>query len=216
MIYFLFPLSAIAQKSDTLVKKDFRPTGIRIGTDLLSLIRNPIDDSFNGSEFSADVDFYRYYLVAEVGQWKRNFSTPDETYVNDGSYWRVGVDVNFLKKDEQKNMFFLGVRYASGIFNEQLDISLGDTWNSGSTSYSNTNTRATWAEATGGLRVKMWKYFWMGYTARYKFALNTKEQTNLVPHDVPGYGKTNKSSTWGFNYQLFFRIPFKGEGKEVK
>lgn len=206
----------MAQKSDTLAKKDFRPTGIRIGMDILSLIRNPIDDSFNGSEFSADVDFYRYYLVAEVGQWKRNFTTLDETYSNDGSYWRMGVDVNFLKKDEQKNMFFLGVRYASAAFNEQLDISLGNTWNTGSTSYSNTNTRATWAEATGGLRVKMGKFFWMGYTARYKFALNTKEQTNLVPHDVPGYGKTNKSSTWGFNYQLFFRIPFKGESKEVK
>jgi len=212
LILLLFPLSVFAQKADTLINKDLTPTGIRLGTDLLSMVRSPLDDSFSGWEASVDVDFYRYFLVVEAGQWKRNFESEDEVYDNDGFYWRAGIDINFLKNDPEKNMLFLGARYASGVFSENMQVLTDGTWNQGTFSYSNVDTKATWAEATLGLRVKMWKYFWMGYTARYKFALNTKEQSNMSPHDVPGFGLTNKTSTWGFNYQIYFRIPFKKDG----
>ncbi len=208
---FLLPVLAFAQKTDSLVKKDFRPQAIRLGTDLISLARGPIDDSFTGWEANADVGFYRYYLTFDIGHWERNFTTETEQYNNSGSYWRVGVDVNFLKKDPEKNNLLLGARYARGVFDEHLSFGLDDIWNSGTTSYSNINTTASWAELTAGLRIKLWKTIWLGYTTRYKFALNTNETSNMVPHDVPGFGKTNKKATWGFNYQLLFRIPFKRE-----
>lgn len=201
------PLVSLAQKADTLLKRDFKPTGIRVGTDLLSLVRIPVDDSFNGWEVSADVDFHRYFLTMEIGQWQRSFTTDEETYANDGSYWRIGVDVNFLKKDPDRNMLFIGARYGTGRFDEDLTIMLNDTWNSGTSVYNSTGTKATWAEVTGGLRVKIWKFVWLGYTARYKFGLNTEEKGALKPYDVPGYGGTYKNTTWGFNYQLLIRIP---------
>lgn len=202
-----------SQKTDTLLVKDFKPTGIRFGTDVLSLIRNPVDDSFSGWEFSADVDFFRYYLVAETGHWQRNFSTDTEAYSNRGTYWRAGVDINFLKKDPERNMFFIGARYASGVFTENLTFALNGTWDSGTSTYANIDTKANWVELTGGLRVRVWRVLWLGYTARYKFALSTNEPSNMVPHDVPGYGKTDKKNSWGFNYQVLVRLPFKRETK---
>jgi hypothetical protein len=48
---------------------------------------------------------------------------------------------------------------------------------------------------------------WMGYTARFKFGLKVDNTIDIVPSDVPGYGRTFKDSYWGFNYQIFFRIP---------
>jgi len=50
---------------------------------------------------------------------------------------------------------------------------------------------------------------WMGYTARFKFGLKNKGNGEMLPHDVPGYGRTDKDAYWGFNYQIFFRIPFR-------
>lgn len=207
MIVVFLPFFVQAQKRDSLIQKDYRPTGIRLGTDVFSLVRNPIDDTFNGWEVSADVDFYRFFLTAELGYWGRDFTTEDEVYSNSGSYWRIGVDMNFLKKDPEKNMFFLGARYGSGTFDETLSIQLNDTWNQGSSVFTNTDAKASWGEITGGLRVKVWKFLWLGYTARYKFALATKTTSNLVPTDVPGYGSTDKKHTWGFNYQVFIRFP---------
>lgn len=181
-----------------------------MGTDIISLIRTPTDDSFSGYEVNADVDFYRYYLAVEAGRWERKFQTEEEDYSNSGNYARIGVDVNFLKKDPDKNMFFFGARYGWGTYSENFSVTTVDpVWGTNTINYTNTDIKAGWFELTTGLRVKMLKFFWMGYTARYKFGLNTNEPRGFVSYDVPGYGKTANPSTWGFNYQLLFRIPIR-------
>jgi hypothetical protein len=58
-----------------------------------------------------------------------------------------------------------------------------------------------------GVRLKVYKFIWMGYTSRFKFGLKNGDTPALLPHDVPGYGRTDKNSTWGFSYHLMFRIP---------
>jgi hypothetical protein len=206
----LLSFAAIAQKKDSLrVRPSYIPTGIRVGTDVISLIRWQADDSFSGYEVNVDVDFYRYYLAAEVGHWERNFLTDEEYYNNGGNYFRVGIDVNFLKKDPDKNMLFFGMRYGSSTYSEYLTVMNDPVWGTVDANYSNTNIHAGWGELTTGLRVKMLKFFWMGYTARFKFGLNTHEPGGFVSYDVPGYGKTGNETTWGFNYQLLFRIPIR-------
>lgn len=212
-----------AQQADSVKKKvvpkekhSYIPTGIRAGIDVISLIRTQTDKNFSGNEFNADVDFYRYYLTAEVGNWKKNFSSDEEYYSNSGSYARVGVDINFLLKDPDKNMFFFGMRYARGNYSDDLTVTTNDpVWGTVETTYSNSNVHANWGEATTGLRVKMWKFFWMGYTARLKFGLKTNQPGGLISYDVPGYGKTENETTWGFNYQILFRIPFRKEKQKV-
>jgi hypothetical protein len=82
-------------------------------------------------------------------------------------------------------------------------------WGPFSNTYANTDAKARWIELTAGLKVKMWKMFWLGYTARFKFALKTSGDSDMIPHDVPGYGRTDKETTWGFNYQVFIRIPLR-------
>lgn len=200
---------SFAQKADT-VKNKFLPTGIRVGTDIISLIRTPTDDGFTGYELNADLDFYRYYLTLEVGRWEKEFVTDEEDYSNGGNYARVGVDVNFLKKDPDKNMLFFGARYGWGTYSENFSVTTVDpVWGTNTIHYNNTDIKAGWFELTTGLRVKMLKFFWMGYTARYKFGLNTNEPQGFESYDVPGYGKTANPSTWGFNYQLLFMIPIR-------
>jgi hypothetical protein len=216
-------LALFAQEADSVKKKDvpkvkpnYLPTGIRVGTDVISLIRTATDKGFSGYEFNADVDFYRYYLTAEFGRWEKNFSTDVENYDNSGTYGRIGVDVNFLLKDPDKNMFFFGMRYAQSTYSEDLTIMTDDpVWGIVETNYSNSNLHASWGELTTGLRVKMWKFFWMGYTARFKFGLNTDQPDGFISYDVPGYGKTEKETTWGFNYQILFRIPIRKEKQPV-
>jgi hypothetical protein len=208
----VLPVVSMAQKADTVKKEknDFFPTGVRVGMDAISFVRSQTDEGFSGYEVSADVDFYRYYLALEAGRWERTLTSDREDYTNRGNYARLGIDVNFLKKDPDKNMLFVGGRYGWGTFSERLSTTTDDSvWGPGTSVYTNTDVKASWAEITTGLRIKMWKFFWMGYTARYKFALNTNEPRGFIPHDVPGYGKTDKSSTWGFNYNLLFRIPIR-------
>jgi len=71
------------------------------------------------------------------------------------------------------------------------------------------NVNAWWLELTTGLRVKIWKIIWVGYTARFKFALTTDASDEMLPYDVPGFGRTDKDTTWGFNYYVMVRLPLR-------
>jgi hypothetical protein len=214
-LIFLFPLTAFAQKADAVkekvdtVKGKYLPTGIRIGTDVISIVKSNYVASFSGWEVNADVDFYRYFLAVDYGTWSRVYHPDGGKYANDGRYYRVGVDVNFLKKDPEKNMFFIGARYGHSKFSEDFVIDVNDPlWGAGGTRhYINADMKGRWWELTTGIKVKMWKFIWMGYTARFKFGLKTTDTPDMLPSDVPGFGRTNKPTTWGFNYQVLVRIP---------
>ncbi len=185
-----------------------RPTGIRLGTDLISLGKTIANSSLSGWEANADVDFGRYYATLDFGSWKRDLSITNGTYQNDGRYFRIGLDINFLLKDPDKNMFFLGMRYARSNFNERVEyestaINFGDF----QIESANVGAKAGWVELTTGLRVKIWKQFWMGYTGRMKFLPHVNGDSTFETYEIPGFGQTFKGIYWGFNYQVFWKIP---------
>ncbi|MFN8689036.1 MAG: DUF6048 family protein, partial [Cyclobacteriaceae bacterium] len=74
---WLIAVAAHAQTTDSLARKDFRPTGLRLGTDLIQLGKTMAGSSLQGFELNADIDFYRYYLALDVGQWQREHQTLD-------------------------------------------------------------------------------------------------------------------------------------------
>jgi hypothetical protein len=214
---------AVAQKKATkghprdTVKHSYWPTGVRVGTDLISIIKTNVTPSFKGWEMNGDLDFYRYYLAVDYGSWSRNYTLSNGNYQNNGTYYRFGTDLNFMLKDPDRNMFFIGFRYGHSGFNESLQYTYTDSvYHSVVTkSASNSGLKAHWVELTSGLRVKIWKGFWMGYTARVKFAPGVKGTKTLTPFDIPGYGLASKGNYWGLNYQLFWRFPIR-KGKELR
>ncbi|GCC52633.1 hypothetical protein SanaruYs_28700 [Chryseotalea sanaruensis] len=200
---------AFAQQKDSVDAKAFIPTGIRAGWDLVSPARAELSNTFKGFEASVDIDLYRYYPTIEIGNAGRNYlSENGSSYENDGNYWRVGIDVNFMKKDPEKNMFFLGARYARSSYSEEARIVTTDPlWGDYDQVLQNNNLTASWMELTTGMRIKVWKILWLGYTARFKFAKNLDDNVNLLTTDVPGYGATDRPNTWGFSYYVMVKLP---------
>ena len=41
----------------------------------------------------------------------------------------------------------------------------------------------------------------------YVDGLSVGDTEVMKPSDVPGYGRADKESYWGFNYQVFIRLP---------
>lgn len=214
-VLLLFFLSAAAQDKEDAgksLKKIQKPTGLRIGTDLIALGKTAFGSPLSGYEVNADVDFGRYFLALDYGAWSRKDSLDNGYYNNDGRYFRAGIDVNFLLKDPDKNMVFIGFRYGRSMYREELNYEFtDDNFGEIQRALSNPEATASWGELTGGLRVKIWKFIWMGYTARMKFLPSVKNNPEFETYDIPGFGKTSKNVYWGFNYQVFFRIPFRKE-----
>jgi len=209
MLFFLSAHAQDKKEAGDSLRRIQKPTGVRIGTDIIAIGKTIFDSPLSGWEINADVDFGRYYLALDYGSSSRKDSLENGYYENDGRYLRVGVDVNFLLKDPDKNMVFLGFRYGRSTFSEQLTYETTlDDFGVIQTDLTNPNATAGWGEMTAGLRVKIWKSIWMGYTGRMKFLPSVKGNPAIETFDIPGYGKTSKGIYWGFNYQVFYRIPF--------
>lgn len=140
-LMILLSVGAWGQSQDTVVRKpkrvdtvSFVPTGLRVGTDVIALLRSR-DHSFKGWEMTFDVDLSRYYLTVEYGYWSTRQSLDNfqllasaanpvlrtsGSYNNEGYYFRFGTDINFLLKDPERNMFFFGLRYCISNFNENV------------------------------------------------------------------------------------------------
>lgn len=196
-------------KADTGSRR-FMPTGLRIGTDAISLVKTQIQDNFQGYEINADVDIHRYILSFDYGSWRRNLGGDSSRYENDGRYWRAGIDANFLTRDPDRNVFFIGLRYGRSSYSETLSVRPLDTsWGVMDRTYTNTDLKTRWFELAAGLKVKIYKFIWFGYTGSMKFGLKKNEDAEMLSYDVPGYGNVSRENTWGFTYQIFFRIPFR-------
>lgn len=188
----------------------FIPTGVRIGTDLITLGKSQISQKFEGWEVSADMDVYRFYPTFEFGSWSVRDSLKNGLYTNNGTYYRVGVDVNFLLKDPERNMFFLGFRSGRASYTDFVQYTFtDDAFGTIQTVVTNPEVTAVWTEATAGLRVRVWKVLWLGATARFKFRVFMDGADSLRSYDVPGFGRTFKKSWWGINYQAFVRLPLR-------
>lgn len=213
MIFYLADASAQAGQ-DTIkvdsVKHKYVPTGIRIGTDLISLVKTRTQSNFHGWEANGEIDLDRYFFALEYGTWGKDLASDSASYSNEGAYWRAGIDVNFLTQDPDRNVFFLGARYGRSVFSERMSITSSDPiWGLLYDDFQHSDVHASWIELTAGLRVKLWKILWLGYTGRFKFGLKTDKTEDMLPYDVPGFGTTDKETTWGFSYYVMIRIPLR-------
>lgn len=203
----------VKQKADSLIAEldsstMYIPTGIRIGTDVISMVKTFSKDNYTELNFYADIDFHKYLFNVEYGRVERSLFNDSAAYHVKGSYFKFGPDINFLYKDPDRSALFFGLRYAFTKFSDDLSYIKNDpTYGLHAARIENDAINAKWFELVGGLKVKIWKTMWLGYTARFKFGVNSFEDEKLIPNTIPGYGRADERVTWGFNYWLIFRIP---------
>lgn len=198
------------------LKGKYVPTGVRIGAEAVNITRSFIEENYKEYQFQADIDFYRYFLNVEYGVLERTFTSENGLYNVEGSYFRVGPDINFLHRDPDRSALFFGLRYGFTTFSDNLSYSYQDqSFGDGTDYVTNKDIKANWLEMVAGMKVKMWKMVWLGYTARFKFSVDTFENKELIPNIIPGYGRADETVVWGLNYYLIIRIPVRKEPRSI-
>lgn len=195
-------------QSPLIAQNPWVPGSVRVGTDLYGLGRTFIGDRRERIEINGELSINKYFLSADFGIDNIDLKEETFSYSNDGYYFRVGADVNFLSNDVDNNVIFFGVRYARSYFKDQL------LWNAESPYYElpviesgNDNIKGSWLELVAGLKVKVWEELFVGYTVRFKFARSIKGEGVLTPYEMPGFGVYENENAVGFNYQIFWRFP---------
>jgi len=190
----------------------YSPTAIRIGYDLSSVVNTLVDPDKTQFEINADIDFHRYYLSLDYGIQKSVREGDDFSYKNSGNFFRIGADVNFNHNDKENSTLFLGLRYARSTFDDEMDYLIEDEIFGPVRGFSsNEKVNAQWIEIVAGLKVKVLKQLFIGYTVRFKFIKSQDLTEELAPFEIPGYGKVKDESTFGFNYSVYYRFKLKKE-----
>ena len=200
----------------------YNPSALRVGTDLYGIGRTIFGEDRLKFELNADLALDKYFLVADFGIDNLQLdnrtinSQPDNeqtfSYKNDGYYFRIGADVNFMEDDPDNHVIFFGIRYARSFFNDQLTWQARhDFFEVPAIESGNNSVRGRWFELAAGMKVNLWKELFVGYTVRYKFFRKINNEGFLTPYEMPGYGVYEKENRVGFHYQIFWRFPFKNQ-----
>ncbi|MGB3778925.1 MAG: DUF6048 family protein [Tunicatimonas sp.] len=211
-------------EADTTVRRafNFRPSVLRVGVTLNDLIRTATNAADTRYSFQGDLAFGRFMLVGEYGVANtQQQNNPDRlaspyTYNSQGSFLRVGVDVNLLKDREANDydaagsILLFGLRFGRAQINDRLSYELVDSlWGTTVLTQQNNGLVATWAEMTAGVKVEVIKNLFLGYNLRFKFAQSFSDEPALLPYYIPGFGRSDRPERFGFDYSIFYRIPLR-------
>ena len=198
-------VSVLAQKGTVM------PSAVRIGTDLGFIGVSLFDPDKKAFEINADVDLYKFFITADYGMASWEFSRENFAYDNSGSYFKAGIDYNLLARDPDLNVIYFGLKYAHSSFDENFNYSMTDPFfYDYAEQISKPGMSANWYEANFGMKIRVWKDLYLGWAGRIKFAKKVSaNDTSFDTYYIPGYGLADSDSRWGFNYQIFYRIPFR-------
>lgn len=210
----VFQAKGIAQLADSIPRNynKWKPSLLRIGYDLARPSSSIFDPNDFSQEVSAEIDLHSFFLVSEIG-----FSTlnqPGPGYEADGFYYRVGFDANLIPYDKLRNVISFSFRYAGSAFNHSLSTVVPNDFGEDQVSISERGLSSWWLEGGLAMKVNVWKNLFIGYGFRLRFANNFNGADELLPAEIPGYGRVfndgrdKRGSVVGFHYSLFWTIPF--------
>ena len=186
------------------------PSAIRAGTDVSRIGIWLIDPHKKQYELNADIDIYKYFITADYGYWRTSLNDAGYDYLMNGWYFRTGIDYNFLSTDPDNHVIFFGIKYSISGFDDSFKYALTDPYyGSFSESLSKKGNTARWIEMNTGIKIRIWNGLYMGWTGRMKFGLNLKAPGKFSSYEIPGYGKTSKTSSWGISYNIYYRFQFR-------
>lgn len=189
---------------------DLRPKGLRLGIDAIPAIGSALQPGRQAFGVDADLQFNKILLAADYGISSLETDGPNYRYANEGSYYRFGVDYNITHRNPFGDAVFVGMRFASSGFDEQLVNAFQvPTFGVIQDSTRAEGLQANWLEAVMGLKARIKNNFFLGFTIRYRLAAGLNNSTTrLESFDIPGYGRNN-SGGFGISYHIMYRIPFR-------
>ncbi|MCS7004247.1 MAG: DUF6048 family protein [Cytophagales bacterium] len=240
IFFFLLPLVAHSQNlssefivSPSSKKRTLLPiSGIRIGADILlpltPFLSKP-ENKRNGYEICSEILLSnRFFIPIDWGYASidRSYTgtrsviqnnqviarVPSQTYQyhNSGTYWRIGLDYNFLHHQTQDEALFVGGRIAFVNFQHQLKYTYYDAvLGIFSEDMPITVHRAWLGEAVAGTKVRFFHQFFVSTLLRIKIRLYQPETSLFSINDIPCFGANNDAINIWIGWQLMYRIKTK-------
>ena len=207
---------------DSLNKRKKKSFTIRFGMDLSKPLIAELDKDFFGLELVGDIKlFNEFYGAIEIGNERKTQQSELINFTTTGTYIKLGFDYNMFKNWKgMSNAIYLGMRIANSFhkqkINEYIPYQIDHYWISevikkGPEIREYDTLSARWIEFLAGIKVKMIKNIYMGFSLRLNRLMSDTRPENFDNLHIPGFNKKTDENVWGagFNYTLTYSIPVK-------
>lgn len=223
ILYFIFSCILLFCTAQNYAQEDSsRVRSIRVGADLSKFAVPFFMPEVRGLEFLADIQISdKIFVAGEYGINTAKLRTDSYSfnYNLSGTFIKLGFDKNILKdsKGAENDIVFVGTRYSFSSFKHKADdiYIRDDHWDDVTgVETGEYSLRAHCLEIAIGIKTELFKNLFLGWTMRGMVKIKMKKDNIMTPYIIPGYGRGDKKSAFGFNYSLFYRFPYKLPAKE--
>jgi len=191
--------------------------GLRVGADVSKFVLPLFYPETRGYEFLADLQILdNIFIAGEFGISNTKLDTDSYKFHYDlnGSFLKLGLNKNILKHDNvtENDLVFVGFRYSfSGFKHKASNIHIIDEqWDEVIVAETEEiSLRCHYIDLVAGVKTELFKNIYIGWTIRAMIRLTRKFDNIMSPYFIPGFGKGDKKAAFGFNYSIYYRIPYK-------
>jgi len=189
------------------------PLKIRLGLEVSGPIMYLIDNNIYRTEASISADIntsYSAYLGGGYVNYK--YTQYNYEYLSKGPFLRAGVDLNLLKPEKAKGLYYVGVGLRYGLSHFDSEAPAFHTENYWGVANSSVPAESDWAhfiELTPGVRAELFKNFSIGWNASLRMLLHTGASEHFRPIHIPGFGDSGTNFSTGLTYFIVWNIPYK-------
>ena len=112
----------------------------------------------------------------------------------------------------QNDIIFFGARYSFSAFRHKAtDINITDEhWDEVIVvETEEVSLKCHFIDITAGVKTELFKNIYIGWTLKGMIRLIMESDNIMEPYFIPGFGKGDKKASVGFNYSIYYRIPYK-------
>ena len=151
-----------------------------------------------------------YFLVLEPGYSAIDLKKESYTYKSKGEYLEIGFDKNMLNQNK-RDFFGVGLRVGYSNYEHHAEnISFSDPyWGEYTTSIEAINENALWIDVVLGIRSEIVDNLYFGWSARLKIFAAGDRGNNLIPYDIPGFGKGSENINIAATYTIYYRFDWR-------
>ncbi|MCL2073877.1 MAG: DUF6048 family protein [Marinilabiliaceae bacterium] len=208
---FLFSFSVLFSQNDD----KWQPArGFTLGINLVEPVTAIFSDERAGVSFLSRISFKNNLnFFAEAGFENISFKRERYDYDSNGSFFKVGIENDMLKKKDvgKNDNLLIGLLYGYA-FQEQkvpyLFITNG-YWDDYTGQFKTYTVNSHWLELTFGPRMELFTNFFVSWGFHLKVTVYRNNPDILDPYIIPGYGNGKNKINGAFSYNLEYLIPWK-------
>ena len=206
----LFFLCASAQ-SQLVQEVVNTPRGFTLGVNLSGPIKRLFDNDRTGISFLTRINIKEnIFLIGEAGFENVNFEKTAYHYDSNGTFVRLGAEIDMLPEKEEGSFdnLLIGLQYGLALQEHVASHFFVENgyWED-FTGRMDANTINThWVELSAGPRAELFKNFYLSWNIHIRVSVANSNTSLLEPYIVPGFGSGNKRLNAGFSYVLEYMI----------